>query len=1232
MKIKDTLLLVGESKSRSELRNIFNSTYNILEAESKEQALFLLEQNIHCIAAVLVDIIVPKRRQDSAIPKIKSTAPNIPLIVILENKHMLHEMAAYDLGADDVVMKPYNETGIFKRAQTIIELSIHKNNLEALVDEQAGIIRSSNEVLIDLLTSIIEYRSTETKHHAIRLRKLTKVLLEKVAELAPEYHLTTETINTVVSAVSLHDIGKVSIPDNILNKPAKLTKEEFEMIKKHTVNGADILKNLKGFGNQKYLKLAYNICLYHHERWDGGGYPFGLKGDEIPICAQVAGLVDVYDALTSPRVYKEAFSFTQAENMIFNGECGVFSPFLLECFNEVKEEFQQLSVSNSDEPDSGVYDITEPLPMPNSNLLQSDSLNIIQMKYQTLLHYMDCPIMEIDLSTGAYHIVFNPNPDFVFPGDMASFEEAMEEFTEAYVHQNDKAVSSGLADSLREVFKDRSLRKHNFNFRVFSKSNNRHIMYRLTAYLLRERLNNEADILMIWQTISDEEAYYNEEVSRDFDKNLKKHKYTILEGLINNPICYINDKNLTIVGGFDSISRILGYTPTEVQYLFNNSYLEMILPQDRDNVLSSINTHLKYGEKNIEFSHNLLHKNGDMVNIKNRSCLFEDANGVEHFCASLTDAAEQENISEQLKLDFEQSIIVLQHSDDIFFEIDLKKNKFYCSDKINKRFGYEPIKNNFTVDILKRSHIHPDDLVKIKDVIHILDSDETYIELELRICDSDGKYSWHKVRGTIVRGYDGKALKILGAIIDVDKGMQASFELKNKAERDSLTGLYNKEVSRSKIEAYLTDSESDALSALLMIDLDNFKNINDTYGHLFGDTVLTHTAAELRKYFRSDDIIGRVGGDEFLVFVKNITSTELIESRCKVLIEAIQNLFGVAYSDIGLSCSIGVALAPKHGKTFTNLYDKADQALYQAKASGKNCFSVYDENYDTSTMNLISAINTRIDSDEEPGISDNNLTYFLFRKLYESEDIYKGINDILAEVGKYMNVSRVYIFENNDSNTACSNTFEWCNEGIHPEIDNLQDLSYLEGLVMGYQDVFDERGLFYCPDINKLQSRFKQVLEPQNVKSLLQCAIHDKGVFRGFVGFDECINNRVWTIDQTEFLFFLSQILSIFLFNERNKERSEKNYTNLYSILDNLEQRIYVISKDYDLLFDNKKILNKTEDPYFGEKCYSVIKNRTKKCTDCPITKYLLEGITHPNSNVSVIKWNDSYAYMVSLK
>ena len=457
-----------------------------------------------------------------------------------------------------------------------------------------------------------------------------------------------------------------------------------------------------------------------------------------------------------------------------------------------------------------------------------------------------------------------------------------------------------------------------------------------------------------------------------------------------------------------------------------------------------------------------------------------------------------------------------------------------------------------------------------------------------------------------------QGVQVLSDLFRCRRELKSMEDIQERAEKDALTGLFNRGAARQHINRLLARPmhDRDTISALLMIDLDNFKMINDTYGHLFGDEVLTRSASRIRKLFRSNDIIGRIGGDEFIVFIDSIPGIELIQTRCQQLIASLQTSFFDDESGMRISASVGVALVPEHGTTLTELYHKADQALYKAKKLGKNQYYIFNEaESDNEAMkDLVSAVNTQIDSDEQPGMADNSLIHFVFQRLYESGDIYTTINDILGEAGRQMNVSRVYIFENNSDNTSCSNTFEWCNQNIKPEIDSLQDISFTTGLYKDWPSHYDENGVFYCADVAQLNDEFRYHLLNQNIKSMLHSAILDNGVFRGFVGFDECVTNRIWTTSQINTLVFLSKVVAIFLLKKRSQDETHMLAENLKSILDNQKAWIYVIDpKTFRLRYVNQRTRDMSPVIREGAYCYEALLNRSSCCPDCPARNIIEE-------------------------
>ena len=803
------------------------------------------------------------------------------------------------------------------------------HQLEAVAQEQAHALRHSSDVMLDLLSSIIEYRSAETGQHILRIRHFTKLLLEALCRRCPDYGLTDRDITLISAAAALHDIGKIAIPDAILSKPGPLTAGEHAIMETHALTGWQILQRAGDLGDPDYLNYARDICRCHHERWDGSGYPEGLRGDAIPVWAQVVGLADAYDALTSRRAYKEAYPFQEAVAMILRGECGTFSPRLLDCFREVAPRYEALSRAYAD----GLPPVTDLPP---------------------------------------------------------------------------------LADALPEEWSP------------------------FSSAALREKLR----------------------------------RYEI----------------------------------------------------------------------------------------------------------------------------------ILSQTENVLFEWDIARDTIDFSGTWEQVFGFPPIKDQFHHRLFEQSHFHPDDLPLLADAIGRIENGSHYETVEVRIATARGRYIWCRIRASAIQDAAGRLEKVLGILINIDAEKQEAQRLHDRAQRDSLTRLLNKDTARRQAEEYLSRFPEGAPCALLIIDLDNFKQVNDQHGHLFGDAVLTRTAREIEKLFRLQDLVARIGGDEFLVLMRGVSDQRLVENRCRQLLQIFTVMFPGQKTDLALGCSIGAALSPEHGRCYFDLFHCADQALYQAKAQGKNTFFFYDG----SALSFpdrqapATAVNLRIDSDEEPGLANNSIVRYAFQQLYSARDPEAAMNSILALVGEKMNVSRVYIFENSADDRFCFNTYEWCNQGIEPQIHNLQAISY-ETDIPGYADYFDEQGIFYCPDVAVMPPRARQIVEAQGIKSMLQCAIRENGRFRGYIGFDECVEQRLWTRDQIDTLTYFSGMLSVFLMKRREHEAAIGQARQLRAILDNQNAWIYIIDPDtFTLRYLNAKTHRLAPEVAPGMCCHQALIGRDTPCPGCP--------------------------------
>lgn len=365
-------------------------------------------------------------------------------------------------------------------------------------------------------------------------------------------------------------------------------------------------------------------------------------------------------------------------------------------------------------------------------------------------------------------------------------------------------------------------------------------------------------------------------------------------------------------------------------------------------------------------------------------------------------------------------------------------------------------------------------------------------------------------------------------------------KLRHKAEKDTLTGVYNRETMKQQLQSYLIENPK-TVNALIMVDTDNFKQINDTHGHITGDLVLSEMAAGMKRNVRKDDLVGRIGGDEFTIFLKNISSATTAMDKAEELLAMFQQLFSNEKKPIAVTCSMGIAMYPRDGESFQELYECADKALYQAKQRGKNGCCMYDDSLLQNQEYLQnSSLGAAIDSEQNYAESQDNLARYVFRILYHYEHLDEAVNLVLEIVGKQFDVSRSYIFENTRDGSHGFNTYEWCNEGISSEMKQLQNVNYKE--LGDYEALFQEDHIFYCRDIQSLSPTLVELFESQGIHSTLQCAFYDNGIFRGFIGFDECTGSRFWTREEVSSLTLISQILATFLkLNRMEAETLSKN-------------------------------------------------------------------------------------------
>lgn len=710
--------------------------------------------------------------------------------------------------------------------------------------------------------------------------------------------------------------------------------------------------------------------------------------------------------------------------------------------------------------------------------------------------------------------------------------------------------------------------------------------------------------------------------------------------------CFFDDK-LTLREMSDGFLSMIGYTRQEVHDKLDDSLRVLIHPDDYQQAIKDVQEQLAKGNTK-EIQYRLRCKDGHCISVLDKGTFLTDEEGRECFYCIVVDVTKTKEMEEELRLSLGRYQIITDQTNDVIFEWDIENDSLAVSNNWEKKFGIRNFSNGCSLySILtdyKKNPFSREDMELIRECIQQIKDGKPYIETEIRIRNESGRYIWCRIRMTQQFDQKGMPIKVIGVLIDIDRERRQSISLKKKAEQDALTGMYNKIATQTMISEYLHNSPD--RSALMIIDIDNFKMVNDTMGHLYGDAVLSNLAREMSGAFRDTDILGRIGGDEFIIFLKSVKDVELICQNARRVLDLFTQLNVNGHLMSEISCSIGIALFPDHGRDFTTLYQNADYALYQAKHEGKNRYFIYDEggisNYIRNRKHLISSVGSKIDSNQDVRVMNADLVEYAFRILYNSKDMNAAISNILEIIGNHFDVSRAYIYECSEDEQNFDNTFEWCNKGVASLAEAHRKLPHDRDRDIFCRTYFNEDNLFYCSDITTLPEEHYKVLENTGIKSVLQSAITENGKYRGLVGFDDCRQNRYWTREQVDVLVLISEIISTFLLKYRAVERYRKENEGLLSVLDNQNSWIYVIEPDTKkMLFVNKKTKQIAPDAKTGMYCYKEFLNRETPCERCPAdhiqpgccnctfeTENPYLGIWF-NADASVITWKGNTAVLV---
>lgn len=634
--------------------------------------------------------------------------------------------------------------------------------------------------------------------------------------------------------------------------------------------------------------------------------------------------------------------------------------------------------------------------------------------------------------------------------------------------------------------------------------------------------------------------------------------------------------------------QLIGFNHSELKERFHNHYLEIIHPADRQRIGRAVEQQIATGNQ-ITLEYRVLSKDGSFKWVLDNGlyCCGQDG---DELSGVLVDISYYKRQQEELVSALERYRFIVEQTRDVIFEWRIAEDTIVFSDNWPGIFGQQAQLDSANQPSAMIAYFHPEDQRTIVQLAHTMFHGERHVSADVRIKNGQEQYRWCHIRALGYGDQQDKLVKVLGIINDIHAEKQLMDDLRSRAERDALTGLYNREETKRQIENYLS-RHPQGYGAFCMIDTDNFKQINDCHGHLFGDAVLSELAMGMKKMTRSDDIVGRIGGDEFIIFLKNLDSAELAEKKVAALLEMFKGQFQQGKRMEDITCSIGVAIYPVDGHHFSMLYQHADAALYEAKNQGKNQYMLYDEERMGDVKHIAyPTLATQIDSDDNIFAFTSDIVNYVFQILYYTTDLEHAIGLILEIVGKRFDVSRAYIVEYGKDGEYPVLSYEWCNEGIASQKEYLQQYPNQKRYGTkkdSHKALFKGNDVFYCQDMQTLKQPLVELFQGQDICSTIQCAIQDKGQFFGAVGFDECSGLHKWLKEEVETLTLIAQLISTFLLQKRACVREQEIPVQLHSILDEQDIYIYTVKQStHELLYINRKLRALDPEMQLGKKCY----------------------------------------------
>ena len=566
------------------------------------------------------------------------------------------------------------------------------------------------------------------------------------------------------------------------------------------------------------------------------------------------------------------------------------------------------------------------------------------------------------------------------------------------------------------------------------------------------------------------------------------------------------------------------------------------------------------------------------------------------YLSAFTDLACVEEMLRSAEYERRKYALIADISEDLPFEYDFETDTIAYTQKYHKVFGHEPVIPRFRERLGRGEAIDPVS-EGFREPFLALDAEKASTEAapERFLPTHSGRKRWFALYSTNILDTLGKPVKSVGALRDIDRQKREQLRLLDKSRTDSMTGLYNKVTTEEEIRIALRDARPGSSGVLFMIDIDNFKDVNDSMGHLAGDSIIMEIARQLRRTFRQDDIIGRVGGDEFHVYMRDVSEIAGIRTRAQSLCSSIRNLFKNSNIDNAVSVSVGIAVTERP-IAYEDLFRQADVALYHAKGNGKNRYEFFGQSSggdaDGVQTSAPLAVNT----------VRNSIMVDIIDILFSMYDMHEGIDKALHFIGNALRVDKILIFEYSLDGKAVSIAHEWCSD---PKWSTKEQFQNVPVDKIELPKTRDSSGIYYCSDFSEVPPEEKTFILDGTISSLLQCDIVRDGHVVGHIGFEERGNRRIWTQQEVDALILMSKIIGEYIRQRRSASLLRESYESTRNILNSLPNTaVYVIDANHRIVYFNDTVARAYPNVKLGVTCFEVFWGKSDICSFCPVTKH----------------------------